>query len=250
MKVLLLDIETCPNTAYVWGVYQQYVSVKYLIATGYTLCWSAKWLGKREMMYASIEDDGEDEMLRKMYDLLEEADAIVHYNGTKFDIPTLNKEFLVRGWKPPAPYHQIDLFKVVKKNFRFPSYKLEFVALALGIGAKVKHMGLELWIGCMKGDPKCWRTMKRYNKQDVKLLEKLYRALLPWIKTHPNHALYYTDNRPRCTNCGSAHVQKRGARTTSTQIYDRFQCQKCGTWMRGRYTSIPPEKKPSILTQV
>jgi hypothetical protein len=34
----------------------------------------------------------------------------------------------------------------------------------------------------MADDPKAWALMGRYNRQDVKLLEKLYVALLPWIQ--------------------------------------------------------------------
>ncbi|NIV35232.1 MAG: hypothetical protein GWN58_38990, partial [Anaerolineae bacterium] len=49
-------------------------------------------------------------MLEGAWELLDEADAVVHYNGKKFDIPTLNREFVKYGFTPPSPYKQIDLY--------------------------------------------------------------------------------------------------------------------------------------------
>jgi hypothetical protein len=33
----------------------------------------------------------------------------------------------------------------------------------------------------MNGDDKAWREMKKYQVQDVVLLEELYQVLLPWL---------------------------------------------------------------------
>lgn len=248
LKILHLDVETAPNTAHVWGLFNQNVSIKQVIDSSYVLCWSAKWHNKKEIYFDSIRDSNACDMMKKMWHLLDEADAITSYNGRKFDVPTIQKEFALLGFSPPSPYHHIDLFSVVRKEFRFPSKKLDYVAQALGLGSKVKHEGHELWIGCMEGDPSCWKKMERYNKMDVKLLEKLYKKLLPWIKTHPNHALYMDTDRPVCTNCGSNRVQSRGVTHTKTQTYRRFMCADCGTWLRSRNNVTM--NKENVLTQV
>ena len=86
-------------------------------------------------------------MPKGIHGLLNDADAVVHYNGTKFDIPTLNKEFLLHSFNPPSPYKQIDLLRVVRSNFRFPSNKLDYVAQRLNLGKKHEHEGHELWGG-------------------------------------------------------------------------------------------------------
>ena len=72
--------------------------------SSYVMCWAAKWLGKKEVFFSSIMENTHKQMIKKIYKLLEEADAVIHYNGTKFDIPTLNKEFLLLGLTPPSPY--------------------------------------------------------------------------------------------------------------------------------------------------
>jgi len=113
MKILLIDIETAPNVAHVWGLWQQNVGLPQIIDAGYVLCWSAKWLDNDEVMFSSTFHDGREQMLSKIHELLDEADAVIHYNGTKFDIPTLHKEFLLDGFAPPSPIKEIDLLKTV-----------------------------------------------------------------------------------------------------------------------------------------
>lgn len=51
MKILMLDIEVSPNTAHVWGLWQQNVSINQLMESSYTLCWAAKWHGTKEVMF-------------------------------------------------------------------------------------------------------------------------------------------------------------------------------------------------------
>ena len=152
MKILLLDIETSPNLAHVWGLWQQNVGTNQLLESSEVMCWAAKWYDERGVMFMSNKANSHAEMLAKIYELIDEADVVVHYNGKKFDMPTLNKEFLLQGWTPPSPYKQIDLLRVVRSNFKFPSNKLDYVAQRLNIGKKVKHEGHELWIKCMKKD--------------------------------------------------------------------------------------------------
>jgi DNA polymerase elongation subunit (family B) len=249
MKILFLDIETAPKVAYVWGLFNQNIAINQIVEAGYTLCWSAQWNGSKDIYFSSIQRDGMKKMLNKLHKLLNEADAVVHYNGTRFDIPMINREFLKYEMSVPDPYHQIDLYRVVKQRFKFDSNKLDWVCQELGIGAKVQHKGMELWHDCMNGDEKSWRIMERYNKQDVRLLPKLYKKLLQWIKNHPNHALYTDETRPVCPNCGSVHVVKKGVETTATMQYQRYRCTDCKTPIRGRTNIMTKEKKAAVLVQ-
>lgn len=231
MKIILLDIETNPNTAHVWGLWQQNVSINQLMESSYVLCYAAKWLNSDEMMFDSVQQSKPKAMLKGIHGLLNEADAVVHYNGTKFDIPTLNKEFLLHRYSPPSPYKQIDLLRVVRSQFRFPSNKLDYVAQRLGLGQKHAHEGHELWVKCMNGDKDAWKRMEDYNIQDVILLEDLYNTLLPWIKNAPNRNLF--SDIQGCPSCGQTHLQKRGTAVSSTGTYQRYQCKSCGTWAQG-----------------
>lgn len=249
MKLLFLDIETSPNLALVWGLFKQNVAINQIVDSSYTMCWAAKWHGDEDIYFDSLNQSSKRDMLERIHALLEEADAVVTYNGARFDIPTLNKEFVLQGFHPPTPYKQVDLFKVVRSTFRFPSMKLDYVLQALDIGKKVDHKGMELWVECMNGDPEAWEKMEEYNKGDVAPLEKLYERLQPWITAHPNHALYKDTDRPVCTNCGSSRVISKGTEKTKTQEYRRFKCNDCGTPLRSRFTILDKEKKEHVLVQ-
>lgn len=225
-------MESAPNTAHVWGLFKQNISISQLMNSSYVLCFAAKWLHSDEMVYYSTYKHGAKRMLKAAHKLLSEADAVIHYNGSRFDIPTLNKEFLLYGMSPPAPFQQIDLLKTARNKFKFPSNKLDYLAQALGLGKKLKHAGHELWVKCMAGDADAWKEMEAYNKQDVLLLEKVYHKLLPWIVSHPSHSLY--GDADVCTNCGSASLQRRGFSYLTTGKYQRYQCNGCGAWMRSK----------------
>lgn len=232
MKILLIDIETAPNLAHVWALWDQNIGLPQLLESGYMLSWSAKWYGNDEIMYRSLEDYTKEQMLVYLWDLLDDADAVVHYNGRKFDVPWINGEFVQLGFLPPAPYRQVDLLETVKKQFKFPSNKLEYVVKALGVGEKQKNSGHELWVKCMANLPNAWNEMREYNIQDVVILEALYTKLIPWVKGHANHGLFSDGTEPICPNCGSKHLQKRGFTHTLASIYQRYRCTDCGHWSK------------------
>jgi DNA polymerase elongation subunit (family B)/predicted RNA-binding Zn-ribbon protein involved in translation (DUF1610 family) len=231
-KILLLDIETSPNTAHVWGIWQQNIAINQLLESSYTMCFAAKWLDSNEIFFDSVYNSDHKTMLEKIHALIDEADAVVHYNGNKFDMPTLNKEFLLAGFTPPSPVKNIDLLQVAKKQFRFVSNKLDYVAQQLGLGKKTSHIGHDLWIQCMANNPEAWSMMEEYNKNDVVLLEKVYYKFRPWIKHHLNLSIF-NDEEIVCPNCGGNHVQKRGYSLTSVSKFQRYQCSDCGNWFRG-----------------
>lgn len=234
MKTLLIDIETTPNLAHVWGLWDQNVSLNQLIVPTENLCFAAKWLDEPKMFFGRQRAlDGDKEAMNKLaHRLLDEADAVMHFNGKRFDVPHLNREFVQYGWAPPSPFQQIDLLTAVRKQFKFPSNKLEHVLTALGLQGKVKHEGHELWIKCMAWDEKAWRRMAAYNKRDVRALEDLYYRIRPWIPNHPNVALYEEDSEigQICPGCGGINLSMQGHRYTSMGKYQRFQCNDCHKW--------------------
>lgn len=242
MKTLLLDIETSPNLAYVWGIWEQNVNVNHMVSSSTTLCWAAKWLGDKRVKFDSVHQSTERQMLKGIHALLDEADSVVHYNGKKFDVPTLNKEFLLNGMKPPSPYKQVDMLLQARGAFRFQSNKLDYVAQQLGLGRKTSHEGFELWVKCMAGDKAAWRRMKKYNMNDVVLLEKVYLRMLPWISNHPNHSAHSGSVKcPKCGGAGGNLMQRRGPARNASGTYQRFQCQ-CGAWARGPVTKDKRER--------
>jgi len=235
-KILLFDIESAPNLAYVWGKYEQNV-IEY-DSEWYMLCYAAKWLGKKKIMTSSLIDfpkkfkkDSNDDfgVINELWKLLDEADIVIAHNGKSFDVKKANARFLYHGLLPPSPFKQIDTLTESRKYFKFNSNKLDDLGNLLGVGRKVSHEGFQLWLKCMKGNKTAWRKMIKYNKQDVILLEKVYEKFKPYITNHPNIGLYKQIDFA-CPNCGGIHLQRRGFNRTKTNVYQRYQCQSCGAW--------------------
>jgi DNA polymerase elongation subunit (family B) len=229
-KILTIDIETAPNTVHTWGLFKQNVSVNQIVEPGYILCFAAKWLGDKEVISRSKWEHGYKEMLQVASDLITEADAIVTKNGKRFDLPWLQGEFIRNGVALPPPTTHIDLEETVRKQFRFASNKLEYIAPYLGVGRKVKHEGFELWTKVIDGNPTAQRKMMRYCVGDVRVTERLYLKIRPGIVNHPH--MGFTPKR-ECGACGSAKVHVSKWRRTRAMRIQQLHCQSCGSYFDG-----------------
>lgn len=227
-KLLYIDIEWAPAVAYVWRMYDENISPDQLVDPGGMLCFCAHWEGSKEFMFFSEWEHGRSGMALAAKELLEEADAVVHYNGDKYDLPKITGEIMLAGLSPPPPVTSIDVLKTVKK-MGFVMNRLAYIAPLLKVGAKEKHEGFRLWRRVLEGDPKAQAKMKKYCIQDVRVLARLYKKVKPFIKTHPHMGL----TKHECGACGSNNVQKRGVRRTKHYIIQRTQCQSCGAWGEG-----------------
>ena len=236
-RILFLDIETSPNIGYTWGKYEQNV-IEY-VQEWYVLCFAWKWLDEKvhasaQRDFSSYKKDMTDDynVMVVLWNLLDKADIVVVHNGARFDLPKINARFIYHGLTPPSPYKVVDTLKVSRKYFKFDSNKLDDIGKYLKVGRKLETGGFELWKGCMAGDEKAWDKMVKYNKQDVVLLEEVYKKFRPWIVGHPN--LNVINNRlTNCPNCGSEHLQSHGFSFSQTAKKRRYQCQDCGAWSHG-----------------
>lgn len=219
-----------------WGVWQQNVAANQLQQTSQVLCWAASWYGEPDIFFDSVNQSSRKSMLKAIHKMMDEADVIVHYNGTKFDIPTLQREFLLNGLPPVSPYKQVDLLKTVRSQFRFAHNKLDFVVKQLGMEGKTNHTGHQLWLDCMAKDQEAWKLMEEYNVNDVIILEELYEKLKGWIKNPPNHSVY--SGEEVCPGCGGSHYQKRGIYVARGSKYQRYRCSDCTQWFHST-KSIP-----------
>jgi DNA polymerase elongation subunit (family B) len=234
-KVLFWDLENSPSLGFVWNKWQ--TNVIEFRSEWYLLSFSVKWQGGKQITKCLADYDGyfagnEDDkaLVQELWTYLDEADILIAHNGDKFDLKKAYTRFVEHGLNPPAPAKTVDTLKVARRKFSFNSNKLDDLGRRLGVGRKLKHSGFELWRRCMEGDIKAWNTMKRYNAQDVRLLEAVYDKMLPYIPAHP-HMGILSRKETACRNCASQNLQRRGFQITSVGKAQRLQCQDCGTWM-------------------
>ena len=241
-----------PMLSYHWQRWRENLAPVQTVHESYLASYAAKWYGSEEIMYDglnnydySIED--EKHVAATLWELLNEADILVHFNGDRFDNKVANTAFVKYGFKPPMPSHNVDLFKQVKKHFRFSSNKLSSVCEQLGLENKEDTEGWKLWIKCVNGDREAWDTMENYNVQDVIVTEQLYEKVLPWVHNHPNVNILNDEAEIRCCNCGSDLVIKKGFQTTKAGVYQRYRCNSCGAPLRGK-TMVNTREQREVLT--
>lgn len=251
-RILLLDIETSPMEVLVWGLFKQRIPPDNVLKEWSILSWSAKWLFEPDVMSAVVKPEEavnrtEGSILKGIWNLIDEADAIVAYNGDRFDLRKLNAKFFLYDYPPPMPYQSIDTYKISKRNFAFPSYKLNYLLDLIDNLRKKIETNYELWKRCVRGEEKALKEMRAYNEQDVFILEDLYVKLRPWIRSHPNFATYVECDGPVCPTCGSEDLDWRGAYNTPSGRYEAFRCLECGAIGRSRFTSIDKRRRKEIV---
>lgn len=239
-KVLLLDIENSPNIGFCWGKHEQ--EIIDFAQEWYMLCFAYKFLEEKKIKTFSLPDfktykrdkTDDKELLKELWKLLDEADIVVGHNVNDFDIRKTNARFLVNKIPRPSPYKTVDTLKEVRKHFFFNSNKLDHLSKLLKIGEKIETGGFGLWLECMAGNPKAWKKMVKYNKNDVVLLEKLYLILRPWIDAHPNRALMDDVSKKACPTCSSSEVIKQGFVYSRVGKFQKWQCKCCGAYSQSR----------------
>lgn len=241
-KIVFVDTETAPSLGWTWGPKWE-TSIIDFKTDSYMLSFSYKIAGEKKITTRGLIDypgyskdkENDEQLVKDLWAVFDEADIIIGHNVDKFDIKKANSRFLTHGLNPPSPYRTVDTLKISRRSFKFDSNKLDDLGHYLGLGRKLPHTGFHLWQGCMNGDLKSWNLMKRYNSQDVALLEKVYYAVRAWAPVHPN---VNKGQLEACPKCGSNKTQRRGFSFTLLRKKQRYQCLSCFGWYSGSAVKI------------
>ena len=237
-KILFYDLETTPSHGYVWGKYDQtvlkFTAHRELLSVAY------KWHGESKIHCETREGQKSDKALvARLHALFNEADILVAHNGDSFDAKVARARFSFHRMAPTKVLASVDTRKVARDYFSFNGNSLSDLADFFNLGAKGSvGSGIELWLACMRNEPAAWRKMERYNKQDVRLLAKLYTVLRPYMLKHPNVAriLDPRGTAPACGVCGSLHVKRNGIRATVAAVKQQYMCNRCGSRFETRFS--------------
>lgn len=238
-KILIFDIEISPIISYNWRLWQS--DAIDIVEDWQILCFAYKWYGEKKTHVVGQDDfknwkpgkNDDKQVVKKLWELFNEADILVAHNGDAYDIKRAHARMMVHKLAPPSPSKSVDTLKVARKTAGFSSNKLSSLIEQLDLGRKTDAGGIEVLKGVLKGTKKDWNRLKKYCKNDVVILEALYKELLPWMGNHPSLAVI--DDQPDiCPRCGSKHLRKGGFYATKAGKYKRYQCLSCGGWTRGR----------------
>lgn len=216
----------------------------------YITCAAWGWLDNQKKKISKIESvavndfktykkDFRDDraLVKKLHEVMSQADLIVGHNSDKFDIKKINYKFIKYGLAPLDIPPTVDTLKAARKYANASSNSLYYLAKEFGVSMKV-----DLETGVMHAaDAGCEKSLKKlvaYNKGDIKAGAEVYFKLLPYIKNHPNidkiMGRQIVKENPTCNNCGSKKVHRYGLRKTKSGRYYRYRCDDCGSYTKGK----------------
>lgn len=239
-KIASYDIEVSYIQSATWELYD--TNVVKVLREPYIMSIAWSWLGSDIVQIKTLRDFdlyktdrfSDKELAQFIRDeIFDKADVLIAHNGNSFDNKWCGGRFAVHKIPPPSPSQYIDTMVVCKKYFKFPSYSLNNIAKYFGIEEKLSTGGIDLWVDCIENDyADAWERMKRYNVQDVVVLEKVYLHIRPYITSHPNMNLLQ-GTTACCPNCGSNSLQKRGFSNKGITKRQKYSCNDCGAWSSG-----------------
>lgn len=256
-KIGLIDIETAPLGAHVWGLFDQNVGLNQITQEWSILsfCYKELHAPKKSLVYMdnSHRKDPRDDVdvVNALWHIMHENDILIAQNGKRFDMRKIRARLLLNKLSPPSPVKVEDTMLMARQVAAFTSNKLEWLSTYLSNVQKSKHKdfpGFELWSECLAGNPKAWASMRKYNIPDVLSMEQVYLNLRPWVRGHSNVAVYNDSNETQCPVCSSTDVHQDGYSYTNVGKYPRYQCGHCGAWSRGRKTVNSIEKRKALLS--
>lgn len=231
-EVWTIDIERFPRIVYEWQASRKYSSFtpeSMVIQEGRMVSFAAKRLGDGQVYFSSEYHHGREKMLQTLWNIMDRAQIINSYNGSRFDIPHINGEFRDSNFPVPSPYKQIDLMSTVKRKFNYDHNRLKDIQKRWNLAQeKMENEGFDLWKRCMAGDPEAWEIMKQYNMQDVRGTEVALLQNYQWLTgSIPNLGLW-SGRDMVCPACGSDEVNPDGAAATGVTLYVAYRCDNCG----------------------
>lgn len=229
-KRLYFDIETSPNIGLFWSAgYKQKIDYSNIIKERAIICICYKWEDAKEVYSVSWDENQCDKkLLQDFIKVANEADELVGHNGDKFDLPWIRTRCLYHRIDLFPKYITIDTLKLSRRQFRFNSNRLDYIASFLGIGKKIKT-DFNLWKDIVLN--KCEKSMKKmidYCKQDVKLLEQVHKELRQHDMPKTHFGVVFNQDRGTCPECGSDDIIKSKSRVTASGTkYIQYKCNTC-----------------------
>jgi len=253
-KVAFIDLETSASLAYCFGRHKIFLNQDSIKTEGGKLLMSGyRWLGedKSNVIYnkEEIRNSEDYSVCKAMWDLFHEADIVIAHNAFGFDVRMLAARCLVNGLPPLPKVKVLDTLQMARKGFRFPSNKLDSLGAYLGLGRKVQHSGIKLWVDVQEGSEEALEKMVEYCEQDVDLLHDIFGILRSQgLASSVNFALYYNDELPRCKSCGSTNLEYTGrVVTTDASAFDEVQCLDCCSLHRTKDNKVSMTKRKALL---
>lgn len=238
LKILFFDLENVQRPEHIFHPGQRGKfgrSAGFCADLSTILVFGYKWLGEPAQSIQAPnrkefkKDPMNDEyILRKAFEVMNEADVVITWYGSGHDLPFLNTRLSQLGLYLDPKIKHIDLYKTARSKMRMSSNSLNAVAKFFGVEEKTK-VSMQLWADCWQGNYDSLMTMAAYCRQDCNVLESVYFHIRPFGTLMP-HVGKFMGKEPTtsCHLCGGEHLIGNGQRVAGNRRYRRMRCKDCG----------------------
>lgn len=150
-RVLIYDLESCLNQAYLFGCGKQVVRHHQLIpgrSTWGIICITYCWNDGSPVKILKWTPEGGTKKIIEDFDkIIRQADFTIGKNSDRFDTKMINAQRMLADLPglPEWTRYTDDLEKQIRKYFRLPSYSLDYISDQLGLGGKIS-MDFSDWV--------------------------------------------------------------------------------------------------------
>jgi len=235
-KRLFFDIETSPNIVYSWSLgYDLNIGQDLLIKERAIICICYKYENDPKVYSLTWNKGNDKKLLQDFVKIINSADEVIGHNGDNFDIKHVRTRCIFHGIPMIPDIQSLDTLKLARRNFKFNSNKLNYIAQFLGLGKKIDTGGFSLWKDVMANNKSALKKMVDYCKKDVTLLEQVYQKLNSYTLSKTHVGVHQGLDSCSCPNCASVRTVSNKLRISASGIKKRgLQCLNCG-----KYFSIP-----------
>ena len=190
------------------------------------VCW--KWAGEKKVHSVEWTRKGHNDKraVKAIIQAMDQATELIGQNGDRFDIPWIRGRAIYHYLPMRPRFPTLDTLKQSRGLFRFPSYRLDYMGQhLLGEGKIPTSFGL--WTSIVEqNSPEGMAKMVKYCSQDVRLLERIYNRMSPYMEPISHVGTYARD----CPECGRQATAKGYRTRKSGRVYVQLYCVKCPKW--------------------
>ena len=239
-RILLFDIESMPDLDMVMHHLPQMsdypgltlkASINSVVCFGYKIFGEAKTHCLNAWDYPGWKNSVNDDfmLLKAISEIMVDADAVVSHNGKRFDWKFIQTRLVKHGLPPLPKIIHIDTCQLAKTHLMTFNNRLQTLAKFMTKTEKLENTGWQLWERVIKRDKKAMELMTRYCKQDVNVLNEVFKVLRPFATNIPNYNKSRQTEAQVCPNCGSTRLMTHGTYVRKNHVQKRFLCKDCGT---------------------
>lgn len=230
----MFDIETSPNIVYSWAVGRKIsLTPDNIIEERKIICICYKWLDEKRVYSLTWDSKQNDKKLLKEFSkVINSADVAVAHNGDKYDIKFIHGRLAYHSLPPLRDTTTIDTLKQSRKAFFINSHRLDYLGQFFNLGRKLETGGFSLWKSVMDGCKKSLGQMVKYCKQDVLLLEEVYKKIRTYSPQSVHMGIINNHDKLSCKACGSHNTRWDGYRIKTKIVYRCRKCNDCNHFWR------------------